>query len=128
MRSFSFLRGAVRGLVSLSRAKICARELGSVASRLPPGVPRGLPWPPVHDGTDDIYSSKVSNTTLGPKLQCLSVPTIKPPFPNAQTVPHGYRHLQELFYRLRGSRAQKEQLPETKMLGFAAYAILEVHI
>ena len=33
----------------------------------PPGVSRGLPWPPVDDGTDNTYSSKVSNTALGPQ-------------------------------------------------------------
>ena len=39
------------------QAKICARELACVDSRC-------LPWSPVDDETDDICSSKVSNTTL----------------------------------------------------------------
>ena len=38
------------------------------ASRGFQGSPRGLMWPPVDGGTDEIYSSKVSNTTLGPKI------------------------------------------------------------
>ena len=37
-----------------------------------PMVSRGLPWPPVDNGMDNIYiyiySSKVSNTALGPTL------------------------------------------------------------
>ena len=60
-RSFRGPGGAGRDC--RSGPKICARELASVASR---ATPRGLPWPSVDDGTDDMYSSKVSNTTLGP--------------------------------------------------------------
>ena len=44
-----------------------------MASRDPPVASRGLPWPPVEHGMDDIYSSSVSNTTLGAKFQCRCV-------------------------------------------------------
>ena len=36
------------------------------ASRGLAGSSRSLTWPPVDDGTGDIYGSKVSKTTLGP--------------------------------------------------------------
>ena len=58
--------GVVGGLDSVSWAKGCARELASVALRCLQGPSRGIPWPLVDDETDDIDSSKVSNTTLGP--------------------------------------------------------------
>ena len=59
--------GVVKGLDSVSWAQICARELASVTSR----ASSGPPAPPValiEDGTDDMYSSKVSDTTSGPKF------------------------------------------------------------
>ena len=46
------------------------------------GASRGLPMPPVDDGTDDIYSSKAFHTTSGPKFLCPSVSTIKTTFPD----------------------------------------------
>ena len=45
---------------------------------------------------------------------------------HAQTFPPGERlFLKDVYHRLRGYRAQKEQL-EQHMLGFAAYAFLNV--
>ena len=94
---------------------VLAWELASVASTRPPvasrGPPvafRGLRWPPVDDGMDNIYGSKVSNTTLGQKLY---FPVYGPRnflSGHAQTLPPGYRNLQALLDRLRGSRAQKK--------------------
>ena len=69
--------GVARGLEPVPWAKTCARKRASVVSTGPPG---GLPWPSVDDGTDDIYSSKVSYTTLGPKFKCPSTSIIKLPF------------------------------------------------
>ena len=78
--SFRSPGGVDRGLDTRSRAKICARELASIASRGPPVVSRGLQWPPVDNGTDCIYSSRVSDTTLGPKFEWPSVSAINPSF------------------------------------------------
>ena len=46
-------------------------------------VSRCIPWPPIDDGTDNIHSSKVSNTALEPNLKCQSVSTVKP-YPQPQ--------------------------------------------
>ena len=40
---------------------------------------------------------------------------------HAQTFPPSYRYLQDFPHRLRGSRAQKQQLKTQNMLGCAAY-------
>ena len=74
-RSFRGPGGINRGLESATRPK-------SVRGNWPLWsfvVLRGLWWPPVDNGTDDMYISffKVSNKTLGPKLKCQSVSTIK---------------------------------------------------
>ena len=61
------------------------------------------------------YCSKVSNTTVGPQLECRSVSTIKP-FILIRT--DFFARLSKslgMFLSLAGSRSQKEQLPkETK--------------
>ena len=61
-RSFRGHGGVGRGLDLGGWAEICERELASVVSV----VSRGFQAPPVDDGTDNRYISKVSNTTLGP--------------------------------------------------------------
>ena len=59
---------AVRGLDSVTAPKPVRGNWPLWPPEGPPWPPRVLPWPPVADGTDDVCSSKVSNTTLRPKF------------------------------------------------------------
>ena len=64
MRTFSGPSGVVRRLDSVSQPK-SVRGTRPIRS---PVVSCGLPWPPVDDGKDDIYSSEGSHTTLAYKF------------------------------------------------------------
>ena len=47
---------SLRVLAALKNKWVLSAEAGLCGFQLPP---RGLPWPPLDDGTDYIYSSKV---------------------------------------------------------------------
>ena len=126
--------GVVRGLDLRSRAKICARELASVASRGLPVASRGplvaSRGPSVDDGTDDIYNSKVSNFKhdIGTNIlvsQCID---------HKATFPDTHRHFRPAIeicrnvLIVRGGLELKRSKFQQLKLGFAANAISDFSI
>ena len=107
------LQGFWRVLDLGGRARICARELASVASRCLQGGSYGLPL--TTGRTTDVvpmfrirHWDRISNVKV-----FLAQNQV---FGHAQTFPFGYLNHLEMSHRLRGSRTKKEQLEKQTCL------------